>query len=152
MINEILEYDEQYEIFLHKLGRHTEDELKEELERVNKMNNDRFQNECDILENEKDGYIKMELNIDKLDELWKYSKYYIQKDWNEIIDKAKYINSRRDILSGRVIELPYIEYNGIYIEVINGRNRLANYRDMGIKRIKVWLKYYDEWNLDDLRL
>jgi hypothetical protein len=78
------------------------------------------------------GYCKIRVDVEKIDERWKYSTYYVEKE----AKTKKYVNSRRDIWKGRVKEPPLIEV-GRYgsIEIVNGRHRFANLRDMGVKKM-----------------
>ncbi len=79
-----------------------------------------------------DGYCKIRVDMEKIDEKWKYSTYYVERE----VKTKKYVNSRRDIWKGRVKEPPLIEV-GRYgsIEIVNGRHRFANLRDMGVKKV-----------------
>jgi hypothetical protein len=77
-------------------------------------------------------YSKVKLDVGKVDEKWKYSSYYVERE----AKTKKYVNSRRDIWKGRVKEPPLIEIDryGI-VEIVNGRHRFANLRDMGVREM-----------------
>lgn len=76
------------------------------------------------------------LEMGQIENMWKHSYYYVPQELNRMEQPAKYVNSRRDIVKERIETVPMIEWiqDGPIerMEVMNGRHRLANWRDMGI--------------------
>ena len=92
-----------------------------------------------VLERDLKGVVWMEMH--QIVNMWRNSFYYIPEDINRIPQPAKYVNSRRDILKERIRSVPVIKWvkDGLIerLEVMDGRHRLANWRDMGIERVPV---------------
>ena len=78
------------------------------------------------------------IDTKKIDNSWKKTKDYIGKfdTINYYSAKQKFLNSKRDILELKVSVPPYIflDSNG-NIDFCNGRNRFANLRNAGVKKI-----------------
>lgn len=75
------------------------------------------------------------LNVEKINSSWLKSDNYIN-NFNLILNenvKAKYIQSRIDMINCVVKKPPYIYMLNENIEFENGRNRFANLRDLGVK-------------------
>jgi len=74
------------------------------------------------------------IDVRIINNLWKPTRDYIGKFDNIIYPSAKekFLNSKRDIIEGKVTVPPYIyvDNNG-NIDFYNGRNRFANLRDAG---------------------
>ena len=91
-----------------------------------------------------EGYEYMELPLSFIENRWIHSLYYISNNIENIKQKEKYIYSRRDLIQCEIHEPPMIEIiNSFEIEIINGRNRFANMRDLGYTIIPVWIKKED---------
>ncbi len=79
--------------------------------------------------------------IGQIENMWKHSYYYVPQELNSMQQPAKYVNSRRDIVKERIETVPTVEWlqDGPIerMEVVNGRHRLANWRDMGIYLVPV---------------
>ncbi len=133
------DYDEDYENFIKKKNP-TVNECLDELKKIEKWNlkNVSYENMRKNKINKLVGYVLLELNIKKVDKAWSKSQYYINKELENIFQKGKYVNSRRDFMKGKILEAPIIEYKNGIIEVINGRNRMANMRDLGYEIVPVF--------------
>jgi len=86
----------------------------------------------------KKGYTKVILDTTKVDNNWKKTELYLTNYENlpYLNDKAKYLESRKNLIDGNVIEPPIININDEgNIEFETGRNRFANLRDLGVKFI-----------------
>ena len=78
-------------------------------------------------------------NVSKIDKLWKQTMSYV----DGTITK-KLVNSKSDILNGKVEEPPFIGFDmSDNLTFENGRHRFANLRDSGVKTIPI-LIYEDE--------
>jgi len=84
--------------------------------------------------------IKIYANVKKINELWKKDKsLYISKIYENIENKAKYLNSRKDLIEGNISEPPKIYYNEEKELIIfeNGRHIFSNLRDLRCKKILI---------------
>ena len=78
------------------------------------------------------------IDTKKINNSWKKTKDYIGKfdDIKYYSAKQKFLNSKRDITELRVSVPPYIYIDdGGNIDFCNGRNRFANLRDAGVKKM-----------------
>lgn len=161
------EIDEKEDEFLMKM-RYTQDDVQNEIDRINPILENKIKEEgfdwvfkfVEKLNSEEIVW----LETDQMENMWKFSHFYIPSTLNLVPQPAKYVNSRRDILKGRIRSLPTIKWvyrneddkgipfwNGVLFsdpskdgskktigfEVMDGRHRLANWRDMGIKKVPV---------------
>jgi hypothetical protein len=77
-------------------------------------------------------------NVNEIDKLWKKTKLYIEPFSNT----KKYINSKKDIIEGKVdippiITINDLDENDLELSFENGRHRFANLRDAGVKNIPI---------------
>ena len=77
-------------------------------------------------------------NVNEIDKLWKKTELYIEPFSNI----KKYINSKKDIIEGKVdippmIAINDLDDNDLKLIFVNGRNRFANLRDAGVKNIPI---------------
>ena len=77
-------------------------------------------------------------NVNQIDELWKKTELYIEPFSNT----KKYINSKKDIIDGKVdippiIAINDLDKNDLQLIFQNGRHRFANLRDAGVKNIPI---------------
>ena len=106
----------------------------------------------------KEGYSKKDANdykeiivngnVNQIDELWKKTELYIKPFSNT----KKYINSKKDIIDGKVDIPPIIAINDLddndldksNLKLIfeNGRNRFANLRDAGVENMPIIIANY----------
>ena len=136
--------DEYEDAFLRKL-RPTQDDFLMELYRINPILENKIREEgFDWIYKfvEKiDSKTIVWLDTDQMENMWKSSHYYVSPLLNLMSQPGKYVNSRRDILKERIRSLPTIKWvyrNGdLGFEVMDGRHRLANWRDMGIEKVPV---------------
>ena len=92
------------------------------------------------------GTIIVEGDVFAIDKLWKndsdvYINRKLEGGYKDNRELAKYMNSKKDIMEGKV-EIPPIMWIRISkqiteIRFTNGRNRFANLRDVGIKTIPI---------------
>lgn len=77
-------------------------------------------------------------NVNEIDKLWKKTELYIDPFSNS----NKYINSKNDIIEGKVdvppiISINDLDENNLELFFENGRHRFANLRDAGVKNIPI---------------
>ncbi len=97
-----------------------------------------------------DNVIIVNGSVDKINQMWKQSDplLYISENFEEIANKQKYLQSRRNLLN-YIVDIPPIV--GVHekeqtLGFSNGRNRFANLRDMGATTIPIII------NTEDIRL
>lgn len=138
------EIDELEDAFLLKT-KHTQEDLQIELNRINpilenKIREEGFRWVFRFLEKMNSDKIVW-LETDQMENMWKSSHFYIPPTLNLMPQPAKYVNSRRDILKERIRSLPTIKWvyrnDNLGFEVMDGRHRLANWRDMGLEKVPV---------------
>ena len=84
--------------------------------------------------------IIMNVSVKIINELWEKDKSnYISKIYENIENKGKYLNSRKNLLEGNVLEPPKIKYDKENSLIIfeNGRHRFSNLRDLGCEKIPI---------------
>lgn len=103
------------------------------------------------------GFSRIKADIEKVNRLWELNSSqipptYIPTEYTEIIDKRKYLNSRRDLLAKplKVNCPPKIEYNKGKVSFDDGRNRFANLRDMKAPYIYVDISFRSEFFNKDI--
>lgn len=77
----------------------------------------------------------IECDIKKINNAWKKTNYYIPENFNEIKNKMKYLNSRKDLIGNEITKPPEIYFENNYIMFYDGRNRFSNFRDLGCERM-----------------
>lgn len=145
-------WDEGEVEFLNK-WKPTKEDIENEFQRVNIQilesgKIDRLMEKIDTYQTPFREYCKMKCDIQKVDALWKGSSFYIDRE----MKTAKYVNSRRDLWKGRVKEPPIIEWRDGWIEIVKGRHRFANLRDMGYKEIWILFHERDETKLLEMNI
>jgi len=78
------------------------------------------------------------INVNDIDKSWKLTKDYIGNlnDLKSFGSKQKLLNSKQDLIELKVTVPPYIYLDdNNHIEFCNGRNRFANLRDSGVKKM-----------------
>jgi hypothetical protein len=142
--NEEEEMDEEEDRFLRKVNP-TQDDILMELNRINPILENKIREEgfgwvFAFTKKFKEEEIVW-LDTDQMENMWKSSYYYVSPVLNLMQQPAKYVNSRRDILKERIRSLPTIKWvyrnETLGFEVMDGRHRLANWRDMGIEKVPV---------------
>lgn len=83
------------------------------------------------------------LNVNKINDCWKKSKDYIDTNFENILNKKKYLQLRKYLIDFETNKQQILKPSNIcfdeineindIIEFIDGRNRFSNYRDLGIK-------------------
>lgn len=138
------EIDELEDAFLLKT-RHTQEDLRMELNRINSILENKMREEgfgwvfrfAEKMNSEEILWLETE----NMENMWKSSSFYLPSELNSMPQPAKYVNSRRDILKERIRSLPTIKWvyrnETIGFEVMDGRHRLANWRDLGLKKVPV---------------
>jgi hypothetical protein len=138
------EIDELEDAFLMK-KRYTQEDLQMELNRINPILDNKIREEgfgwvFSFTKKFKEEDI-IWLDTENMENMWKSSSFYLPSDLNSMPQPAKYVNSRRDILKERIRSLPTIKWvyrnQDIGFEVMDGRHRLANWRDMGVEKVPV---------------
>lgn len=87
-----------------------------------------------------DPYILIIGSVSKIDELWKQTDLYIDGKITK-----KLVNSKRDILNGKVEEPPIIGFDtSDQLTFQNGRHRFANLRDSGVKSMPILIYKEDK--------
>lgn len=86
------------------------------------------------------------IDTNKIDNSWKKTKDYIGKfeTIKYYSSKQKFLNSKKDIMELKVSVPPYIylDSNG-NIDFCNGRNRFANLRNAGVKKMSFVIESKD---------
>lgn len=137
--------DEEEFKFIMKTN-HTKEDFDKEIERIKGMRGEKTENDfierMKTITSKSSEYELVEnVDIDIFDKIWSFSNSYISKRFEEIHQKSKYINSRRDLMKMRIDQPPFIEVLPYgMVEILNGRNRYANMRDLQFKKIPMMMK------------
>jgi hypothetical protein len=96
-------------------------------------------------------YIIVEYSVNKIDDVWKDSEFYISTNYDSIIEKEKYLWSRIDLLSlsDKIKKPPdlYFDHRGeLCFE--NGNYNFANLRDLGCKTIPCIIEEKEKEKMD----
>ncbi len=139
-------FEDEEELRFIMKNNHTEEDYEKEIKRIMEMRGDKkekhFYNKMKETTSKNREYELVEnVDIRIFDILWSYSDSYLSRRFEEIKQKSKYINSRRDLMKMRIDQPPFIEVLPYgMVEILNGRNRFANMRDLGFKKIPMMMK------------
>jgi hypothetical protein len=139
-------FEDEEELRFIMKNNHTEEDYEKELKRIMEMRGDKkeedFYNRMkETTSKDRDYELLENVDIKTFDILWSYSDFYLSRRFEEIKQKSKYINSRRDLMKMRIDQPPFIEVLPYgMVEILNGRNRFANMRDLKFKKIPLMMK------------
>lgn len=75
------------------------------------------------------------LDVNSIDELWKNEETYLSRQYEELLRKGKYLQSRKNLYNLKVHSPPIICLEENRVSFINGRHRFANLRDLGVEKM-----------------
>ena len=86
------------------------------------------------------------LDVNKINNNWKGSVFYITTEYNNIYNKDKYNNIKFDILSNNLYIPPHIEFIDDVVKFVEGRYSFSVLRDNGFTNMP-FIVYLDQLEL-----
>jgi hypothetical protein len=86
------------------------------------------------------------LDVNKINNNWKGSVFYITTDYKNIYNKEKYNNIKFDILSNNLYIPPHIEFIDDVVKFVEGRYSFSVIRDNGCTNMP-FIVYLDQLEL-----